>query len=320
MKTLYRSYLVILLIATFLPFHAVAQTKSDAIAAYEAGANLIETDPEAALVQLYLALEISDSNEFYDIKEAVERLIPGTHYKLAEKFYREKKMYETLDQFEKALETAKLYFDRSTQQKVERNTPRLFLKMGGDERKDGNFEKAIHYYLKVIELKADMPEPYLGIALCYEKLENDEQMIEYLKKTLDVANQVNDRERADDAIKKANVYFLTNAQEAEKNKEYLKAIEFYTKYLEFDPNDVGAIFKIGDNNLILKEWDKAIDFFNQALAKGNGSIEPALIYYQIGVAYQGKNLKNEACQAFRNAKSGQYEANAKYQMDQMKCN
>ncbi len=317
------SFIATICLAIVLPLSSFAQTKAEAVEAYNSGAALINDDPKAALDKLYRALEICEDLEYeaQDIKELTESLIPRAHYGYAMILYRQKKNYETLDQLEKALQTSKKYFDKNTQGRVERIIPQLYNQMGNGEYRSDNYEKAINYFQKAIEIKPDYPDPYLGIALSNEKQEKFDDMLEYLKKTLEVANQVNDKGKAEDALKKANSYLLSNAQEAERAKNFLLAINFYTKYTEFDPNDGTILFKIGENYLNNKDWDSAISYFNATLEKINGSLEPALIYYQIGVAYQGKNLKDEACEAFSKALSGQYEANAKYQMEQvLKCN
>ncbi len=322
MKTRRFYFVVVACFILLMPFVSLSQTKREAVEAYNSGASLIKDDPQGALEQLYRALEVSEDLEYEgeETKVLAESLIPTAHFNLAMNLYREKKMYETLDQLEKSRETAIKYFDKNTQAKAERLIPQLYNQMGNIEYRNNSFEKAIDYFTKSINIKKDYPDPYLGIALSNEKLENYEGMLEFLKQTLEVAKSANDRSKAEDALKKANSYLLSNAQDFEKVKEHGKAIEFYTKYLEFDSTDAAIHFKIGENNLSLKQWDQAVEFFTKTLEKGNSSLDTALIYYQIGVAYQGKNLKSEACDAFRKASSGQYLENAKYQIEQvLKC-
>lgn len=145
-------------------------------------------------------------------------------------------------------------------------------------------------------------------------------MLEYLKQTLEVAKSTNDRGKTEDALKKANSYLLTKAQEFEKGKDYSQAIAYYEKYLEFDSTDVAARFKIGENSMSMKNWDRAIDSFTSILENGNSSLDVVMINYQLGVAYQSKNLKSQACEAFKKAMSGQYLEHAKYQIEEvLKC-
>jgi tetratricopeptide (TPR) repeat protein len=323
MRTIKLKFLIIALAFTFaLPIVASSQTIRDAIEAYNTGATMINEDPAGALEHLYRALEISEDLEFEgkETKELAESLIPRAHWQLAMNLYREKKMYETLDQLEKAQETSKKYGDRATLGRVDRIIPQLYNQMGNNEYRSNNFEKAIDYYKKAIGVKADYPDPYLGISLSYEKQEDFNNMLEYLKKTIEVSNQTNDRTKADDALRKAKGFLLRNADEAQKAKKYQEAIEWFTQSLEFDNNDGSVFFVLAVNYGELKQWDKVIEFSLLALENANGSLDQAGIHYQMGTAYQNLGKNAEACKSFSNALSGSYRAAAEYQMKEiLKC-
>ena len=324
MKTnMLNKLLIVLTIALALPMFGLSQTVKEAVEAYNAGASIIKEDPQGALEHLYRALEISEDLE-YDCKETkdlAESLIPQAHYQSAMLLYRQKQMYETLDQLEKALETSKKYFDKKTQASVERIIPQLYNQMGNSEYRADNFDKAINYYKKAIEIKSDYPDPYLGVSLAYEKMEDYENMLVYLKQTIEVANKANDRSKAEDAQRKAKGYLLRNGQEAQQAKKHAEAIDWYTKVLEFDNTDGTVYFVLAVSNSELKNWDKVVEYSELALAKANGSLDEAGIYYQMGVAYQNQGDTIQACQAFGNALSGSYRAAAEYQIKEvLKCN
>jgi tetratricopeptide (TPR) repeat protein len=119
--------------------------------------------------------------------------------------------------------------------------------MGNTEYREENFEKAIDYYKKAIEVKADYPDPYLGIALSHEKQENFDGMLDYLKQTIEVSNAANDRKRAEDAQRKAKGYLLRVGDEAQKAKRFEEAIEFLERALEFDDTDATLLYAIAVN-------------------------------------------------------------------------
>lgn len=297
-------------------------TKKDAVDAYNSGAQMIKQDPKAALESLYLSLKLSTElgEEGEETKILAESLIPRTHLELAMKFYGEKKMYETLDQLEKAKELAEKYNDNSTKQRVERTIPQFYNQMGNTQYRSNNFDKAIEYYNKAIKVKADYPDPYLGISLSYEKLNDFDKMLESLKKTIEVANGVNDRNKADDAITKAKAFLLRKGDEAQKANKNSEAIKWFTRSLEFDSNDGSVYYALCINFNALKDWDNAIANGNLALEKGNGSVDANGVYFQIGTAYQGKGIASEACKALGNAQ-GSFKAAAEYQMKEvLKCN
>ncbi|MDD2279743.1 MAG: tetratricopeptide repeat protein [Bacteroidales bacterium] len=305
-----------------LPFISAAQTVKEAVEAYNSGASMLKENPAGALEKLYQALEISEELDYdgQETKLLAQSLIPKAHQQLAMNFYRDKNLPETLDQLEKARKTAKEYGDNGTLARVDKIIPQLYNQMGNSEYRDEKFEKAIEFYLKSIEIKADYPDPYLGIALSYEKQENFDSMLEYLKKTIEVANSVNDINKADDAQKKAKAYLLKNGDSAQKDKKYDEAIEFFTKVLEFDKVDGTIYFLLAVNYSETKNWDKVVDNSKLALEYANGTLDKAGIYYQMGTAYQKLGKNTEACEAYSNA-SGSYSAAAEYQMKEvLKCN
>jgi tetratricopeptide (TPR) repeat protein len=311
------------IIGFFCPLALFGQaTKKDAVDAYNAGAQIIKQDPKAALESLYLSLKLSTElgEDGEETKILAESLIPRTHLELAMKFYGEKKMYETLEQLEKAQELAEKYNDNSTKQRVERTIPQLYNQMGNTQYRSNNFEKAIEYYNKAIKAKTDYPDPYLGISLSYEKLNDFDKMLESLKRTLEVANSVNDRNKAEDATTKAKAFLLRKGDEAQKANKNAEAVKWFTRSLDFDPNDGSVYYALSINFNALKDWDNAIANGNLALEKGNGSIDSNGVYFQIGTAYQEKGMSNEACKAFSNAQ-GSFKAAAEYQMkEKLKCN
>lgn len=309
-------------IALLIPILGSSQTVREAVEEYNTGAQMLKENPQGALGHLYKALEISEDLEFEgkETKELAESLIPQAHYQYAMILYRERKMYETLEQLEKALETSKKFLDRRTQASVERIIPQLYNQMGNTEYRANNFDKAIDYYKKAIDVKPDYPDPYLGISLSYEKAENFEEMLEYLKKTIEVSLQVNDRSKAEDAQRKAKGYLLRNGQEAQQAKKFQEAVEWFTRVLEFENTDGSVYLVLAVNYGELKNWQKVVENCTLAL-ENNGSLDSAGIYYQMGMAHQNMGNTAEACQAFSNALSGSFRAAAEYQMKEvLKCN
>jgi tetratricopeptide (TPR) repeat protein len=323
MKTNWLNKFLVVLTLGVAPYCLTAQTLKEATEAYNTGATLInEKKPEQALEHLYRALEISEDLEYEgeETKRMVEDLIPTAHLQYAMNLYRAKDMTATIEQLEKAQEKAKLYADRNTLGRVERIIPQLYNQMGNNEYRAENYQKAIDFYKKAIEIKADYPDPYLGIAISNEKQEDFEGMLDYLKQTIDVSNATNDRKKADDAQKKAKAYLLRVGDEAQKAKEFEKAIEFFTKAIEFDESDATLYYVIGVNYNELKNWEKVIEYSKLALEKANGTIDEAGVHYQMGVAFQNQGDTTQACQAFSNAQSGSFKAAAEYQMQEvLKC-
>lgn len=313
--------LAFFLVALF-PLTTFGQGKKEAVDAYNSGAQMIKDNPAGALENLLLSIKISEQlgEEGEETKVLAEGLIPRTHLGLAMKLYGEKKMFETLEQLEKARETADKYGDKNTKQRADGIVPKLYNQMGNNEYRANNFEKAIEYYNKAISIKAESPENFLGIALSYEKQDNFDKMLEYLKQTIEVANKANDRTKADDAVNKAKAYFSRKADEAIKANNRVEAVGFLNRWLEFDSNDVSVYRSLFINYCELKDWDNAITNGNIVIEKGVGSIDLNEIYFQLGIAHYGKGNTDEACSALSKV-NGTFKARAEYEMKEVvKCN
>jgi tetratricopeptide (TPR) repeat protein len=323
MRTNKLSKLLFVLTLVMATSFVSAQSLKEATEAYNTGATLVnDKKPQEAIEYLYSALQISEDleEEGREIKKMAEDLIPTAHLQYAMNLYRAKDNYGAIEQLEKARETAQLYGDRNTIGRVDRIIPQLYNQMGNTEYRADNYEKAIYYYKKSIGIKSNYPDPYLGIALSYEKQEMFNEMLDYLKQTMAVSKEVNDRDKGEDAVKKAKAYLLRQGDDAQKAKKHEEAIGFFTQVLDFDNTDGSVYFVLAINSAELKDWEKVIEFSRLALENGNGSLDEAGIYYQMGVAFQNKGDTTQACQAFNNALTGSYRAAAEYQMKEvLKC-
>ena len=316
--------LLVVLAIFFAPFTTTAQTVKEATEAYNAGATSYqEKKPEQALEHLYNAIELCEELDMDgdETKRLAEDLLAKTHLQYAMTLYRAKNMTKALEQLEIAKEKANEYFDKNTQARVERIIPQLYNQMGNTEYRNENFEKAVEFYNKAIEVKTNYPDPYLGIALSHEKQENYEGMLEFLKKTIEVSKSANDRKKEESAINKAKGYLLRKGDEAQKGKSYDESIEFFEKTLEFDKTDGFVYYVLANNYAELKQWDKVIENGNLALENKTETVDEAGVYYQMGTAYKNQGDTANACSAFNNALSGTYRANAEYQINEvLKCN
>ena len=91
-------------------------------------------------------------------------------------------------------------------------------------------------------------------------------------------------------MKQAEVYH-NYGWEARKEQDFKKAIQFYNKALEFNPNHFKAYFNRGFAYDRLGDVDNAIKDYNNAL-----KIDPnnAFCYYNQGISYEKKNNPEKA--------------------------
>ncbi|MDY0363008.1 MAG: tetratricopeptide repeat protein [Desulforegulaceae bacterium] len=175
--------------------------------------------------------------------------------------------------------------------------PRVVLNMGVCHHNNQQFEKALGYYDRAIELKPDYGEAYSKKGAVLEKLGNNEESIFYIKKAIELKPDYienyklmgfiyNSRNQPDKAIsyletvlKKypdyiearmnlGNSYILKN--------DYNQALIQFLRVIETDPEYYMAYNNIGDVLMRMGQKEKALGYFNLAL-KLNPDYEKAYL-------------------------------------------
>jgi tetratricopeptide (TPR) repeat protein len=151
---------------------------------------------------------------------------------------------------------------------LEPTNPVLYANLGNNYLASDDKEKAIENYQKAIDLKSDYALGYIGLANAYEKDDNLSEAIETYKKILSVGtdnvdvfynfgrllynrNTSDDRKQAEDLWLKLveaqpkysnALYSLGLLYEARNEKS--KALSYYYKVRELNPNNVDILNKI----------------------------------------------------------------------------
>ena len=81
-------------------------------------------------------------------------------------------------------------------------------------------------------------------------------------------------------------------------KDYDLAIEDFTKYLEYDKENVNALYYRGFTYYLQEEYNNAINDFENVIAKDS---ENAYAYYNLGMSYYRSNKLLNACKNFQSA-------------------
>ncbi len=298
------------------------QSINDAIQAYNNAATTYKQNPEGALKEMLSALKMAEElgEEGAEIKQKAEELIPTLYLDLAMAKYKANDLQATLDNLEKAEETAEKYNDGKVKSRVEKTLPKLYNVMGNNKFKENKYDEAIANYEKAIKLNPALIDSYLGIALAYEKLDNEDKMIEYLDLTIDLGAKNNDLANVEKAKTKGKAYFLKKADEARNANKFSDVVKHLDNALKYDGDNYDIYRLMTINYSKLERWNDAINYGNKALELVKGTAEEkAEIYFLIATAYQKLNKVSDACQAYKNAAFGTFKPNADYQIQQLKC-
>mgnify|MGYP000848186941 CR=1 FL=1 len=305
-----------------IPFTGFGQTMKEAVDAYNGAATTYKQDPKAALDNLNKAIQICEQlgEEGVEVKTNSENLIPSVYFEIAMAQYKQKDLQGTLDNLEKAEETAVKFNVGTIKTRVEKTIPKLYNVMGNNKFKENKFEEAIANYTKALNFVPDFVDPHLGIMLSYEKLNNEAKMLEFIDKTIEVAKKANDVKTADETAVKAKNYFLKSADDAQKVKKYDEAIVALNNSLKYDSNDNDVYRLLAVNYNRVEKWNEGIEAALKAIDLKTGTAdEKAELYFLLATAYQKINDNAKACEAYKNAAFGTFKPNADYQIQQLKC-
>ncbi len=129
---------------------------------------------------------------------------------------------------------------------------KIWYNKGYDEGEKGNYEKAIDYYTKAIELKPDYAAAYINRGNIYNGLKEYEKAINDFNKAIelepDIAIAYNNR---------GIVYYRL--------KKYGNAINDYNKAIEVKPDDADAYQNLTELHIITGNCDKALITIRKAL-------------------------------------------------------
>ena len=145
----------------------------------------------------------------------------------------------------------------------------------------GYYPESIQSMKKAVAIDPEFAMAYRSMAMSYANLGSESENKDFLKKALDHAERVSDRERY---LIMGDFYKLSEAT-------FDEAIDAYLKLLKVYPDDL-----IGNNNLgnlysSLEQWDNAIERFEVLRQNREESINP---YTNLADAYKKKGMFDKA--------------------------
>lgn len=184
--------------------------------------------------------------------------------------------------------------------------------------KEGKYLEAKEIYEKLLSQNQNSVELLYNLALINYNLRNYEKSEELLLKVLDmdplyesainllkIVYRATGRSEKDIKIKVNEKVYIQKGLEAFNNKDYYKALEFFKKALEINPNMVETMNNLGASFYMVGKYDEAIYWFKKAIdhkkdysqAYGNlayaylqkGEIEEAEKVIQKGLTYIPKD-------------------------------
>ncbi|MFW5751914.1 MAG: tetratricopeptide repeat protein [bacterium] len=307
----------------FTPVILNAQTEQEALEAYNEGASLIADDKMAAIAAFEKSLDIFNSLgvEGNDKQELIQSKLPDLYYNVALDHYRAKEHNDAMSMFQKTIEIAKKYDDPVTEQKAGSALARYYNSFGGRALKNENFEEALKYFNDAVDLDPTLAKAYFYIGYIHEKQDNIEEMISAYDKAIENGLAGNESDVAENANERAIKKLVIEANNAKNAENYDQAIELLQKAKEYNNqySEVHYLMAVVYN--AREKWENAIESAKKAIKYEEGGENLlARDYFELGDAYLGAGMEQEACDAYSKANTGDYAVSAQYQMEHvLKC-
>lgn len=315
----------LLAIATVMVFSisSYAQTKEDAVNAYNKAVTLSTTDLPGAVKSMMESADIAAKvgTEADTIGQMARQQIAALQYNYATQLYKEKKMDEAIQNFITARDYAVKYNDNATKGKAEDLLPKLYYSKGVGEYKANQYDAAVQSYTKALEYDSTMARGYLGIALTYKKLNNDQEMKASMDKAIETGLATNDQKTVESARRSMSDDLLVDANAAFKKNDFNATTTKLAEALKYnDANpEIYYLNAVALNKL--SKFDAAQESAEKGLTvETDDAVKKARFYFEIGNAQAGRGETGNACASYKKAAVGQFAESANYQIKTvLKC-
>ena len=147
-----------------------------------------------------------------------------------------------------------------------------------------DFQKAVTYYTKAIELNPETAEAYVNRGAAYESMDDLDRALEDFNKSLAL------EPKSEGYNNRANVYF--------KRRDYDQAVQDYSKALELGSGNVGAHIYRGHALKNMGLYDNAIRDYSEALSLAPDNADA---YTSIGIIHSLRGDHNNAIRNYDQA-------------------
>ncbi|MBN1493309.1 MAG: tetratricopeptide repeat protein [Candidatus Omnitrophica bacterium] len=267
---------------------------------YARGNELKNYDREdEALEEFKIAFELNPN--LVQAKHAIDEIIQTKerrHMQRAQHLTTEGRENEAVKEYEQVLQW------NPQSWKAHKNLSTLYYKIG-------NLSKAMIEIKKAIALAPDLCGLHLTLAKYCDVRDNFEQaLLEYAKAlavnpkdnliikqknaTKKVITMLNDPETFKDPFKLVDLGNIFMSKEMPE-----KAVEYYHKAHDLARRNQEILYSLANAYQALKNFDKAVQYFNAALKISPATVPLDDLYYKLGLCYVGQNNHRDAYFAFK---------------------
>lgn len=303
------------LVASLFVSTAAAQTIEDAAAKYEAGMAKFQSKSYAEAIKILteaMNMGIDLNEDGAELVREIQGVLPKISLQEGMIAAQGKKYDEAVVSFLKAEEMADLYGDTQTRRAASRYISNVYLAMGVDSFNNKEYQKALEVFEKGYAQDPQNVQLAIFTAKSYAELPNLPKAVEIYKGVIE-AGAANSKfaEQAAVAQKDVVYYVLFNMSEAVKTKDLEKLEELSDLLATAIPNEPQStlmVIQIANN---LKKYDVVIARGEATATAQTENDKKSEAYFLLGAAYQNKENKAKAIEAFRKVTAGENVAAAR---------
>ena len=289
------------------------QELNDVIKVYNEGAAASKSDPAAANV---ITLSDKVGDDASDLKQKAMKVLPGLYFRVAYNALNEKKPApEVISESKKALAIAEKYGSETNIENSKKVLVQAYNTMAVGFFSQNEDEKAIQTFDSLLAINPDYTNAIFNKSLIYRKLNNTDAF----EATVDLYLSKLDTLKEQDKSGMALEYFRAAGSQEIQANNLDEAIGLLTKAEKYG-EDKSLFYFLADAYNKKKDFTKGEEYAVKGLALETGDAEAkAMFYFQLGLAQAGKGETSEACGSFKNALYGAFEAAAKAERTNLKC-
>ena len=299
-----------------------AQGRNEVIKAYNEGASVAQTDPQAAIKAfenvVNLSKQVGDSAA--DLRQKAVKVLPSLYYNVAsDAFTAKKPAAEVIGAAKKAVAAAEKYENPTTKQNSNLLLIKAYNGLAGEYFSKDDYKNALASFDSVLMINPDYSSTIYNKALIYMKQANSDDF----EKTIDLYISKMKPGTDDAKIKQASTlalgYFRASGAKADQANKLDESLVSLTKAAKYgEDKDLNYYFAEVYNKQ--NAFDKGLEYAQKGLALEPGAPEAkAKFYFQLALAQEGKGQTAEACESFKNASFGVFAAPSKVKRNNLKC-
>lgn len=285
---------------------------------------------DAAIERFRETLRKAEAAGLDDIKQLVAGQLPRIYSAKAASVYKLFQADQTLAAIDLSIEAFKAakaagdeFGDATVSSQAQNAIPQLYYAKSIVQFREGEFEASSATLDEAIKANANYAQAYYQKGLVLRRIGTYpvSEVVSWFDQAITMGEAFGQNRIVNNAKDQAVETLLFEAVTISEKRQYQQAIEYLTKAGEYETGSSMVYYRIAEINNKQSNSSAAIQNANRALdLEQGGVVDKAKIYFELGVAYQMLNQKENACSAFKNAAYGDFRDPANYKMEiELKC-